>query len=394
MIGDAAAEPAASAALMNGYLAHALDYDDTHHESRVHPSAVVVPTALAAGEANRASGKEILIAAVTGFEVVIRLGLAAPGQYHERGWHATSVCGSVAAAGIAGRLLGLGPEQLVHALGIATSTACGLRESYLGEATDTKAFHAGWAAQSGIVAAELAAEGFTGAATALEGRFGYLNAFLAPEPWDLASHVRTLGVTWFVPGVAYKLFPCGSLAHGCIDAAIEISRSPGFDAGQVLEVTCVVPGGMASTICEPEQTKLDPRSGYEAKFSVQYAVAAALARERVTESEFQAEALADPEIRALLGKVRYEADPTMPFPAKYPGGVHVKLRNGARLEAWRANSPGTPDRPIRDEEIVQKFRANAADTPAATRVSEIVERVLSLETEDEIALLMSLCHGG
>jgi 2-methylcitrate dehydratase PrpD len=391
VIGEPPGHPAATAALMNGYLAHALDFDDTHHESRVHPSAVVVTTALAAGEAVGASGKDAVAAVVAGLEVMIRLGLAAPGRFHERGWHATSVCGAVAAAAVAGRVYRLDVAQLINTLGIATSTASGLREAYLGEATNTKAFHAGWAAHSGIVAAELGRAGFTGPSTALEGRFGYLNAFLSPDPWDLESQTRTLGAVWLSPGITYKLFPCGSLTHACIDAALDIRRGDSFDPAEIAEVVCIVPTGMVSTICEPTVTKLNPRSGYEAKFSVQYAVAAALLHGRVTENQFRSDALTDPALRGILARVQYEADPALEFPAKYPGAVRVTMKSGAVTESTRANSPGTVDRPIGDDEIVDKFRFNAEPLLGAARTSEVVDRVLHLDAETRLAPVLDLC---
>lgn len=390
LLDSGARVPAASAALVNGVLAHALDFDDTHHESRIHPSCVVVPAALAAAEANGSSGEELLLALVAGFEVCIRIGLAAPGLFHERGWHATSACGCLAAAVLAARLYGLGPGAAVHALGISTSLASGLREAYLGEGTDTKALHAGWAAHSGITAAELAAGGFTGAVSALEGRFGYFNAFLAPTPWDLSARLDTLGSVWHTPEVTYKLFPCGSLAHGCIDAALELHRERGVRASDVTEIVCILPPGMVSTIAEPTSTKLNPRSGYEAKFSVQYAVAAALTRGRVTEEEFGEAALSDPNLREALGRVRYEEDPAMPFPTKYPGGVRVRLSGGESLEVRRANSPGTPERPVRDEEIVDKFLGNVSGRVSTVLARQVADRLLALDEEKDLAGLLAL----
>ncbi len=392
--GTAQQVPAASAAMANGFLAHALDFDDTHHESRIHPSCVIIPAALAAAEANGSGGREALLAAVAGFEICVRIGLAAPGLFHERGWHATSACGTLAAAGLAGRLFGLGTGALVQAIGVSASMASGIREAYLGEGTDTKALHPGWAAQSGITAAELAAMGFTGATSALEGRFGYFHAFLAPTPWNLGSQLDTLGSMWHTPDVTFKLFPCGSLAHGCIDAALELYRDQGIRGATVGEIVCIVPGGMVSTICEPLATKMDPRSGYEAKFSVQYAVAAALSQGRVTEAEFGEDALQDPHIRDVLSRVRYEVDPQLPFPAKYPGGVRVTLVDGSTREVRRANSPGTPERPVDDMEIVEKFLLNVGELIPEQRALEVVDRVLALEEEQSLTPLLSLLDLG
>jgi len=386
--------PAAMAALANGTLAHSMDFDDTHHEVRIHPSTVVVPATLAVAQQTGLDGRALLTAAVAGFEALVRIGQVAPARFHERGLHATSLCGTLAAAGIAGRALGLDVGRITHALGVAGSQASGLREAYLGEATDTKAFHAGWACHSGLIAASLAARGFTGASTVLEGRFGYYNAYVSPDPWDIERLTADLGSHWETPNIVYKLFPCGSLSHGCIDAALRLRAEAGLDPDQIAGATCVVPPGMVSTICEPESQKLDPQSGYQAKFSIQYAVAEALLTGNVTAASYTDEHVRNPRMQALLPNMRYRTDDAMPFPRKYPGGVVVRLKDGRELERQVPNSPGSPDNPASTEHIVRKFHGNVAGLLSEAAAREVVERIQNLENEAGIDPVLALCRTG
>lgn len=384
--------PAAAAALVNGTLAHSLDFDDTHHEVRIHPSTVVVPTALAAAQKTRAAGGEFLTAAVAGFEALIRIGMVAPARFHERGLHATSLCGTPAAAAIAARLTGLDSAATAHAIGVAGSQASGLREAYLGDATDTKALHAGWASHAGVVAAELAALGFSGPSRVFEGRFGFYNAFVSPDPWDIGRLSEDLGHVWETTNIVYKLFPCGSLIHGCIDAALEVRARNEFRVDEIDRVVCVVAPGMVSTVCEPEAQKLNPESGYQAKFSLQYAVAAALMDGNVTCASYEDERVADPRLNALLQRVRYETDESLPFPRKYPGWVRVVLNDGRTVEVRTPNSPGSPDKPATVDDIVRKFEGNVGDSLAAGAGQEVIDRVMSLEKQPGIDYILELCR--
>ncbi|PYN71569.1 MAG: hypothetical protein DMD96_35750 [Candidatus Rokuibacteriota bacterium] len=206
--------PPPLAALANGALAHGLDFDDTHAVSITHASAVVLPTVLALGEAGGYNGRALVTAAVAGYEAITRLGMAAPGAFHARGWHATAVCGTFAAALAAGRLERLDAGRLTAALGIAGSFASGVIE-HLEDGSWVKRVHPGWAAHSGIVAAGLARGGFTGPATILEGRFGFYRTFLGSEP--ARAPFDTLGKEWETLRVGFKPYPCCHYNWTCPD---------------------------------------------------------------------------------------------------------------------------------------------------------------------------------
>ena len=198
LIGARERVPAPSAALANGMRIHALDFDDTHAESVAHVSAVIVPAALAVAESRSTGGRELLSALVAANELVARIGGAAPGEFHARGFHPTAIAGVFGAAAAAARLDGAQLETAVSALGIAGSMASGLF-AYLDDATATKPIHAGWAAHAGLVAARLAAAGAQGPPHVLEGRFGLFEAFVGRVP-DLDAAIADLGRRWRRPG--------------------------------------------------------------------------------------------------------------------------------------------------------------------------------------------------
>src|SRR6266850_3110450 len=292
VVGSSLTSGPAPAALANGAMAHGLDFDDTHADSVCHASAVLVPTLLALAESERLDGRDALTALVAGYEAMIRIGMAAPGRFHERGWHATAVCGPFGAALAAGHCMGLDAGRLTSALGIAASMASGVME-FLEDGSWVKRLHPGWAAQSGIQAAALAQEGFTGPATALEGRLGFYRAALGDVP-DIAKQLKNLGDEWETVRSSFKLYPCCHLNHAYLDAVASLKRTEGLRPEQVEEVECLVPAGEIPIVCEPAAAKLRPRSPYDAKFSLAFCVAAALAGDRVGIGAFTEESIREP----------------------------------------------------------------------------------------------------
>lgn len=255
---------AVAAAFGNAVAVHALDFDDTHAGGLVHASAVCVPTALALGEQTGARGSEMVTALVAGLEVMCRLGGAAPHAFHARGLHATSMCGPVAAAVTAGKLLGLDAAALTDAIGIAASGASGLLE-FLHSPASTKQLHPGTAAANGIIAARLAAAGASGPDSSLDGSYGLFRALAGREP-DVGALLGELGERWETTRIGIKPYPACQLTHASIDAAGEFAGS----APASLTVT-LHPDAMP-IVAGPEKRR--PRSAYEAKFSVYWCVAA------------------------------------------------------------------------------------------------------------------------
>ena len=380
------------AALANGALAHGLDFDDTHADSVCHASAVLVPAVLALAESERFDGRGALTALVAGYEAMIRIGMAAPGRFHERGWHATAVCGAFGAALAAGKSLGLDADRLTAALGIAASMASGVME-FLEDGSWVKRLHPGWAAQSGIQAAALAGEGFTGPATALEGRLGFYRAALGDAP-DIEKHLKNLGVEWETLRSSFKLYPCCHLNHAYLDAVARLKRTEGLRAEHVAEVECLVPAGEVPIVCEPMAAKLRPRTPYDAKFSLAFCVAAALCGDRVGIGAFTGESIREPRVLALAARVRYTVDPLSPYPRTFPGWVKVRLADGRVLEAREESQRGGADRPIAPDEVIAKFRDNAARLLTPPRVAALEDAVLGMERAQDLGPLAALCRLG
>ena len=378
------------AALANGALAHGLDFDDTHADSVCHASAVLVPAVLALAESERLGGRDALTALVAGYEAMIRIGMAAPGRFHERGWHATAVCGAFSAALAAGKSLGLDASRLTAAVGIAGSMASGVME-FLEDGSWVKRLHPGWAAQSGIQAAALAQEGFTGPATALEGRLGFYRAALGDAP-DIAKQLKNLGDEWETVRSSFKLYPCCHLNHAYLDAVASLKRTEGLRPEQVEEVECLVPAGEVPIVCEPATAKLRPRSPYDAKFSLAFCVAAALVGDRVGIGTFTEEGIHEPGALALAARVRYTVDPSSPYPRTFPGWVKVRLRDGRMLEAREESQRGGPEMPIAPDEVIAKFRNNAARLMPPARVDALESAVLGMERARNLGPLLALCR--
>jgi 2-methylcitrate dehydratase PrpD len=374
--------PAANAAFANGMLCHGLDFDDTHSDSVSHVSTVVVPAALALAEARGATGRELLTAVIAGNEVVTRIGMARPGAFHERGFHPTAICGIFGATAAAARLGWLSAADAASALGIAGSMASGLF-AYLDDATATKPIHPAWAAHGALVAARLAAHGAEGPTGVLEGRFGVFHAFLDTRI-DLEPQLADLGERWETPRIAFKPFPACHFIHGSLGATETLGN--GIDPGEIEEVVVIVPEAGVSLVLEPVASKVAPRTDYEGKFSLQYSTAAMLVHGRVGLTTYTPEALADPHVLELARKVRYETKEYATYPAAFPGGVRIRLRDGRMLEADFPHQLGAPGNPMSPQQVLEKFRENAA---LAGGGFDRLEEILALEEVADVRGLLT-----
>ena len=375
--------PAPNAAFANAMLCHGLDFDDTHSDSVAHVSVVVSPAALAAGEAAGASGRDVLTAIVGGNEVVTRVGMAASGQFHARGFHPTAVCGIFGATTAAGRLAGADAATTASALGIAGSFAGGLF-AYLDDATPTKPMHPAWAAHGGLLATRLAALGAEGPPGVFENRFGIYYAFVGATQGeiDLGAQLDDLGRRWETPRIAYKPYPACHFIHGSLGATAGLVGQ--LEADEVDEIVVTVPEPAVALVLEPAGPKQAPRSEYEAKFSLQYSTAAMLVHGRVGVRTYSEEEIGDPRVLALAGKVRYETKEYASYPAAFPGGVRIRLRGGRTLEADAPYQLGGPENPMSADDVRAKFRENAALALSDDAVVALEEAVLTLEEAGDV----------
>ncbi len=375
---------------MNGTACHALDFDDTDERSSTHVSAVVAPAALAAGEATGASGAEVLAAYALGAEAVVHLGAPHAPDLYARGFHPTSVVGVVGAALAASLLLGLDDVQAVCALGVAGSFASGLFE-YLEDGSATKPLHAGWAAQAGIQAARLAANGATGPATVLEGRFGLFAAH-AGSGGAASDAVAGFGEEWRLPGVAIKLVPACHFVHACVEQAAALAAAEQIDPDDIAEIVVRIPDPGVPIVLEPAQAKRRPATPYDAKFSLPFCVASRLVSGPLTLGSFAAEAIGDPDVLALAARVRSEPWGGEPPPSIFAGATRIRRRGGADAAAGPAAPAGSAARPASSEAVAAKFRACASGLPAAA-AEQASARILALDGQPDLAWIGGLLSG-
>jgi 2-methylcitrate dehydratase PrpD len=384
VIGRPGGLPMRDAALLNGLLMHGLDFDDTHTDGVVHLTVGVLPAALAVASQTGASGRAMLEACIAGLEVGARLAAAARGGFHRQGWHPTALVGTFAATITAGRLLRLDAAGLVRAQGIALSLAGGSLQ-FLDDGSWTKRLHPGWAAQAGITAASLAADGFPAPTEAYEGRFGLYRLHL-PEPeaalerLDAAVaglHPDGTATPWETLRVAIKPYPACHLLHGATEAAITLHRR-GVELGSIRRIVARVPADVVPVVCEPSDAKRRPRSDYEAKFSLPYAVATALLRGRFDLSDLEADALSAPAALDLMDRVEYRTDPDTTYPRHYPGEVVIEFVDGHRIGQRIPVNLGHEERPLDRADVEAKFHANARRTVDADRAVAIRDAILGL----------------
>jgi 2-methylcitrate dehydratase PrpD len=375
--------PAANAAFANAMICHGLDFDDTHSDSVAHVSVVVTPAALAVAEAEEADGHTLLAAIVGGNELVTRIGMAASGAFHARGFHPTAICGIFGGVAAACRLAGAPVERTASALGIAGSFAGGLF-AYLDDATPTKPMHPAWAAHGALLASRLASLGAEGPPGVLEGRFGVYHAFVGASEGevDIAAQLGDLGSRWETPRIAFKPYPACHFIHGSLGATGTLAGR--VVPEQVADILVWVPAAGVPLVLEPAAPKAAPRSEYEAKFSLQYSTAAMLVHGRVGVQSYTDEAIADPRVLELAHKVRYEVRDYDSYPAAFPGGVRITTTAGETLEADFPYQRGSPENPMTPAEVKEKFEQNASlalDDPA---VAALEAAVLTLEEHDDV----------
>ena len=357
VIGHARTLSAAGAAFLNGTAAHGEDFDDTFEGGPVHAGAVVVPAVLAACERHRPDGAAALLGIALGAEVMCRLSTVVPKAVHKAGFHPTAIFGCMGAAAGAGVALGLTPKQIVDALGIAGSMASGIIE-YLAEGAWTKRLHPGWAAQSGIRAALLARGGFFGPRTVFEGVHGLFNAFAHTTEGDYGALIGDFGTHWAIETLAFKPYPCGTMAHPYIDCARRLAAS-GIKPGDVKELVCEVAEGTVHRLWEPLAAKQRPPNGYAAKFATPFILASGFVRGNVGLDAFTDQAVRDPVVLALASKVNYIIDPNNPYPNGFTGHIRCVLNDGRVMEERQPHFRGGASEPLTRADIEEKFALNA-----------------------------------
>lgn len=382
ILGTAVKTGASWAALANGVAAHALDFDDMCFVSLAHPSCALVPAALAASESSRSPGRVLLDAYVIGFELECRLGTVMnPRHYHQRGWHCTSTIGTIGAAAAAARGLGLTPTETAHALGIAASSACGLKEN-LGSMV--KPLHAGIAARNGIMAARLAQRGYAASERALDGPQGFLAAMDA-QRLDLEGAVADLEGHWEIleTGITVKLYPSCAATHPTIDVLLELRHRDGLTVTDI-EAIDVEVDSMTPRLLIYDR----PATGLEAKFSMPFCAAAAIVYGQVGIDTFDGDHIQALPMQTLMPKVSMRVHSA--FDAEVPlshARVTVRLRGGRVVTHAASGARGYPALPASEEQLAAKFSTCASRSLAAPAADRAWSALSDIENAVDLSAL-------
>jgi 2-methylcitrate dehydratase PrpD len=360
IIGTSSQASAEFAALANATAAHSVELDDTHQAGSIHPGVVMFSTAIALSEIHPdINVSQFVTAVVAGYEVAARLGMALQPKFHyELGFHPTSTCGVFGAAVTAAKLLRLSEEQMLSAVGIAGSMAAGSLE-FLADGTWTKRLHPGLAAQNGILAANLAAEGFQGPATILEGRDGFLWGYSRKAKPELVT--QDLGQNFEIMRTSIKPHACCRYMQAPIDGLIELATEHDIHPEQVARVEVSVLKAGWPLVCEPRKRKYSPSNTVDAQFSMPYGAAVALTDRAAGLDQFTGDSFHAPQIKNLMGKVVLQSNKRIErnFPKEWPAIVQVHLTNGEQFEKRVRFPKGDPENPLTWQELSTKFHSLA-----------------------------------
>ena len=387
LIGLGRKTSASLAALVNGTSGHAFELDDIHKESIVHAGSIATPVALGLGErAGKTSGRDVLTAMVAGYEIGHRVGNAATMSLFFRGFHPQGTSGVFVAAATAARMLNLDATQFQHALGMAGSQAGGLMAAQ--EGAMVKRFHSGRAAQSGVYAAQLAADGFTGILDALEAPYGgYLSTYSdKPNPSRLTDG---LGKTWETLNVGYKPHASVTSIHSALDALSELMKEHGLKAADIAKVeTGLSP--MTHVHCAWEYKAQGVTA---AQMNLYYGMAVIALDGAAFTEQFREARLSDPQILDFISRITAHVDAeieTMGAPFRHASRVKITARNGKVYEKLSLHRRGSPENPLSPEEVVHKFRNVVAPCMDKAAAEKIIATVAQFETLTDISSVMPL----
>ncbi|HEV7802183.1 MAG TPA: MmgE/PrpD family protein [Burkholderiales bacterium] len=344
------------AALANGSAMHADDYDDTYHPSRVHPSAPIIAALLADAEREGATGRDVLTAFNVGVEVTTKVSLAIDGEHYQRGYHATGTCGAFGAAAAVARLRRLPVATVLTALGIAGSTSAGLRENF---GTMVKPLHTGRAAENGYFSAVLAALGFTAAPTILEGPRGFFNA--GGGGYDPSIIRGKLGSPWTFasPGISIKPFPSGALTHPPMSKMQELVIANDIHPRDVERVHV-----KTNRLLPENLTYHRPVTGLQGKFSMEFCLASILVLRKAGLPEFTDEVVTRPDVQEAIGKIDYgvysDEEAKANKYTRLTTFIDIVMKDGRKISARTDIAKGSPEIPMSDEDVADKFRECAA----------------------------------
>jgi 2-methylcitrate dehydratase PrpD len=371
--GESAAAP--EAAWINGTAGHALDYDDVG--CRGHISTVLLPAILAEAETLNLGGREMFAAYAAGYETWAELAGRDPGHHHVKGWHPTGIFGAIAAGAACAALRQLSPEQATMAIALSASQAGGIMANF---GTMTKPFHAGRAAHAGVISARLAAAGFTAAADALEHPQGFLSAVSPEGRADRERPASGLGTQWQIArqGISIKKYPACYCTHRALDGVLDLLAKRPLKPAEIARITVSI-SKTHSLILRNHM----PQTGLAAKFSMEFAMAAAVISRRASLGEYTDAFVRRPEVQELMRTVAVVTnenyDPVVSGASVWDQ-VTVELTNGERIESEQVRrARGHAEVPLGEAELFDKFRACLDAGHARISAERLFDRLRNLE---------------
>jgi 2-methylcitrate dehydratase PrpD len=376
--------------LINGAFSHGFELDDTHSGSLIHPGAVIIPAAMACAEKERCSGKKLIEAIVLGYEAMCRIGMVVANRIPESGLHPPGVFGAFGSASAVSKILGLNAQETAHALGIAGSQCGGLME-FLEEGAMTKRFHAGRSAQSGLLSAYLAKEGFTGPTTVLEGKSGFFKAYFGLKS-GFEDAFRDLGKDYVIGSIGFKPYACCRILHPAIEALIDLKRKNKLSKNDVDSI--LVSGHRA--IVEVERQVPVPQNELQAQITIPYPVAVAFIEESAGFKEFQEASIKRADVAELARRVRTELDPEIDalFPKRFAGRVTVFTRGGEQMTQMIEFPKGEPENPMSESELQEKFMSLSTTVLTKKRANRILESVFAIDEVSDASKFCALIGKG
>ena len=390
VVGTDVVTSAPMAALANGVAGHADDYDDTQlaqtpdriYGLLTHPTVPALASTLAVGQEVGASGRDFLTAFCCGFEVECKIAEAMNPDHYIKGFHTTGTVGVFAAAAGAAKLYGLSPEETRFALGIAASKSAGLRVNF---GTMTKPYHAGAAAENGVIAAQLARLGYEADSNALDGQWGHFQVTGGGcDPGRLQGRLgNPYTLSW--PGVSVKPYPCGSLSHPSMDTLLDLLTENDVKPKEVEEVRL----GAGNNILNPLRYQ-EPQNELEAKFSLQFCLAILVLRRRAGVREFTDKVVRSPEVREMMTRVKTYRSPEIEAKGsdRMRSLVEIRLKDGRALSREAETSRGTPERPMGRDGMAAKFTDCAQSTLSAERISAALDAIYKVEELSTVSALL------
>lgn len=384
VIGSGLQSHPAWASLANGISGHALDFDDVSQPMYGHPTVAVLPAALAVGEMLDIDGPKLMESYIIGLDVTVKLSYGMNPIHYQRGWHSTCTFGSIGAAAASAKLLGLKGKQLRAALALAASQAAGLQQNF---GTMIKPFHAGRAAENGVMAGLLAEKGWTGDQNILEAPLGYFNLFCGPGNWDADKIIDKLGNPFDIesPGIILKKFPSCAFSHPVVDAALIITQEPKYDPTKVDRVE-----GQIHELANQILIHRNPKTGLEAKFSMEACIALALVDRRVSMKSFMDEKVLSKDVQDMVARVHRKIVPnTGEGPSEFgPATVKVFLKGGDILESSVGKAKGNPENPMSAQEIQEKYMECCSGVMPQGSIKKSLSLLEKLEKLEAVSELM------